>query len=267
MIRHSAAIFAALTASSFAAEVRSGNATAEWITTSANYQAGQPVYTALRLKIDPGWHTYWVNPGEGGMKASFKWQLPEGWKVDEPQYPVPIRFFTGDLPGFGYENEVILPVRVTPPAKSTEAADLSVKISWLTCDDSACVPGDAEVTLHLVPGEPAATDDDTAINSAIFQVPKTLQGAVLKVEEKESVLTLNLKVPPFPGFDATKCEVFPKSVSTVDDGKPIQFTHSEDGWTATATKSEYLEGPVKDLTIVLAGKGTPFPMELTWKSE
>ena len=63
--------FVSLCAVSVAA-VRSGKAEADWISESATYESGKPVRTALRLVLDPGWHTYWENPGEGGMKISAK---------------------------------------------------------------------------------------------------------------------------------------------------------------------------------------------------
>ena len=31
----------------------------------------------VKFRLDPGWHTYWINPGDSGEKASFEWKLPE----------------------------------------------------------------------------------------------------------------------------------------------------------------------------------------------
>ncbi|HSZ73974.1 MAG TPA: protein-disulfide reductase DsbD domain-containing protein, partial [Rhizomicrobium sp.] len=37
---------------------------------------GDTVTVALEEKIRPGWHTYWVNPGEAGAPTEIKWSLP-----------------------------------------------------------------------------------------------------------------------------------------------------------------------------------------------
>ena len=63
---------------------------------------GGEVMLAFVMRPEPGWHGYWVNPGVCGMALSAKWTLPEGWKAGELKQPVPKRFMTGDLPGFGY---------------------------------------------------------------------------------------------------------------------------------------------------------------------
>ena len=35
-------------------------------------QPGQPFWVALRLKMDPGWHTYWKNPGDSGLPTKIQ---------------------------------------------------------------------------------------------------------------------------------------------------------------------------------------------------
>ena len=42
-------------------------------------EAGGTITVGLYLKPDPGWHVYWVNPGDAGKGATVKWQLPEAW--------------------------------------------------------------------------------------------------------------------------------------------------------------------------------------------
>ena len=34
------------------------------IAETRNILPGQPFHLALRQQIEPGWHTYWINPGE-----------------------------------------------------------------------------------------------------------------------------------------------------------------------------------------------------------
>ncbi len=69
-----------------------GKASAEWLAGSI----GKEIRTVIRMKIDSGWHTYWENPGEGGLPLSIEIELPEGWKAAEISYPTPVRFMTGE---------------------------------------------------------------------------------------------------------------------------------------------------------------------------
>ncbi|MES2437825.1 MAG: protein-disulfide reductase DsbD domain-containing protein [Verrucomicrobiota bacterium] len=260
---HSALISAAMCSVSLAA-VRSGKAEADWISTSGTCEAGKPLQTAVRLALDEGWHTYWKNPGEGGMEISVKWELPEGWKAGELEQPVPKRFMTGGLPGFGYEGSVIFPVAFTPPAGFSGEAKLRGKISWLTCNDDSCVPGNADLELSLSAGPPAPTQDAATIAAALEKIPQPREnGAALTVEEKPKTLLLAIT-----GIElAENSEIFPATPQVVDAAADFKFSKAGDRWTAEVPKNEYATGPAKELTLVLAGKGGTAPVSLTWKAK
>lgn len=256
---------AALVASASATEaVKSGHAAAELLAASSTYRAAEPVQVAIRLKVDPDWHTYWVNPGEGGMKLGVEWKLPEGWTAGPIGWPVPVRFMTGNLPGFGYHGEVVLPVTLTPPAGASGEAKIAVKLDWLTCSDEACVPGDAEVILTLKEGEPTPAGGAAAIEQARALVPQVLQGLILSVTDAGKDLVLDLKVPG--DRDSAKFAVFPATPQMVDAGAKIVFEKKGDSWTATVPKSEYLEGTAKELELVLSGGGLDHPAAVIWRA-
>ncbi len=249
------------------AAVRSGKAAADWITASATVSGGAPVATGLRLAVDPGYHTYWENPGEGGMKISVKWELPPGWKAAEPTFPVPKRFVTGDLAGFGYEGTVVFPVSVTPPQNFSGKATLKAKFSWLTCDDSGCIPGNADLELTLTAGAPAPTRDIEVLDAALRRVPLTPPNRIsLKVAEKEKSLVLTIAGLANPNIDLATYEVFPATPQAIESAARIRFSRDGTSWTAEVPKSEYLSSPLRTLTLVLAGKSTDAPISLTWNS-
>ena len=77
---------------------------------------GQPLLVGLRLQMEPGWHTYWRNPGDSGLPTKVKWDLPEAFSAGPVQWPRPIRFHTGPLVSYGYEGEALLPVEVQVPS-------------------------------------------------------------------------------------------------------------------------------------------------------
>lgn len=256
---------AALSSIAVSAPVHSGHASADWINGTTAYKAGQSFQTGIRLVLDEGWHTYWKNPGEAGSKLKVNWTLPEGWTVSDLSFPVPIRFMTGELPGYGYEHEVILPVTVTPPAGATGAAALKANVSWLTCNDESCVPGKAELNLSVAEGVPAATPDTEKIAKSTALVPQPLPGAELTVKEQGTELQLFLKLPAGASTDPAAGEVYPATAQAVDHYKPFKFAKTEGGWSATATKNEYAEGPLKELVLVISNpQGTP--LTVVWKA-
>lgn len=266
MIAKSALIAASLCTVSLAA-VRSGKATADWITATKTCDGGMPVSTAIRLIVDEGYHTYWTNPGEGGMKISMKWELPTGWRASELAHPVPKRFMTGELAGFGYEGTVVLPVSVTPPADFSGSATLKGKLSWLTCNNEGCIPGDAELELKLEIGAPAATEDAKVIDAALRKIPIT-PGNQISLKVVENLKTLLLRIEGLTGksVDLAQYEVFPATPQVIDAATKIEFENDGSSWTAEVPKSEYATKAIPELTLVLAGKSDQAPISLTWKS-
>jgi DsbC/DsbD-like thiol-disulfide interchange protein len=247
------------------AGVRSGKAEAEWWSSSKTYTAGAPVQTAFRLALDTGWHTYWLNPGDGGMKISVTWELPAGWTADELEHPVPKRFKTGELAGFGYEGTVIFPVKLTPPAGISGPAKLKGKISWLTCNDDQCLPGKAELELTLDAGAPAATDEAKAIDHALKKIPRPSNETSLTVIEQPETLVLTLHpLTPRP-FGITDYEIFPATPQVINPAARIEFFKSGDSWSAEVPKSEYATQPIEKLALVLAGKSGQPPLTVCWQ--
>ena len=241
---------------------KSGHAELELLLGSKAYSPGTVVEAGIRLKIEEGWHSYWVNPGEGGMAPRVEWDLPEGWVAGPVLYPVPKRFMTGVLPGYGYEDEVVLPVFLTPGENSSGSAKVGVKVSWLTCNDDACVPGSATVTRELEAGVGDPTADATRIGEALKKVPQPLAGAGLEVEALEKAVRLEVTLPD--AVDPGGAEVFPATPGALDHGRKIKLTKAEGAWVAEVPLNEYADGPPQELEIVLAGGALKEPLLLKW---
>jgi DsbC/DsbD-like thiol-disulfide interchange protein len=266
MFTKSALILASLCTVSIAA-VRSGKATAEWITSASTCGAGSQVKTGIRLVVDEGYHSYWLNPGDGGMKISVKWELPTGWAAGDIEHPIPKRFMTGELHGFGYEGTVIFPVLLKSPAGFTGEAKLKGTVSWLTCDNKGCIPGEAALELALKSGIPAPTADAKMIDDALAKVPQPQQGWVhLGVTEKPKILALRIEAHLSRPLNLDEYEIFPATPRVIDAATKIQFTRHGADWLAEVPKSEYATTAISELTIVLAPKADQPPLSLMWKS-
>ncbi len=129
--------------------VKTEHVEARLVSETASAQPGKPVLVALDLRMADQWHTYWKNPGDSGLPTRIQWVLPEGWKAGEIQWPYPQLLPVGPLMNYGYEDEVMLLVELTPPAHAPSAsADIKAKAKWLVCKD-ICVPEEGELDLAL----------------------------------------------------------------------------------------------------------------------
>ena len=122
---------------------------------------GTPFKVAVRLQMDPRWHTYWMNPGDSGAPTEIRWKLPPGFEAGPIQWPHPQRIEVPPLVTFGYEGEAALIVPITPPRdlKIGERVTLAAHVSWLECEE-LCVPGEAPVSAVVQTG-PAVENDST----------------------------------------------------------------------------------------------------------
>ena len=143
----------------WAEPVRDKHVATELIAETTHVQPGQPFWLAIKLTMDPHWHTYWRNPGDSGLGTTVDWELPEGYAADPLIWPHPERIASGPLVSYGYENEVALLTLITPPAAET-ATSLAIraKAAWLMCEE-VCIPGNATLAL-TIPVRDAAPSAD-----------------------------------------------------------------------------------------------------------
>jgi thiol:disulfide interchange protein/DsbC/DsbD-like thiol-disulfide interchange protein len=112
---------------------------------------GGRVAALVDLKMEPGWHTYWKNPGASGMATKIEWQLPTNVTTAGSGWPVPKKFPPAEVTTYGYEDEVVLPA-ILEVASNSPPGQVKIKahVTWLECNE-VCIPGsaDVEATLHI----------------------------------------------------------------------------------------------------------------------
>jgi len=128
---------------------------------------------ALRVTLAPGWHTYWRAPGEAGIPPEFDWSASENLGAIAYHWPVPEIFEDNGITTLGYEQELVLPLEVTP-ASAGEDVVLSAHLLLGVCHD-ICMPMEAQVTLRLGDG----ADHDRRIDFALAQRPDSAEEAGL----------------------------------------------------------------------------------------
>jgi DsbC/DsbD-like thiol-disulfide interchange protein len=65
---------------------------------------GEAVTLAFSFTPKPGWHGYWLNPGDAGLPARAEWQLPLGAEVEPLRFPVPKTLVISGLMNYVYEG-------------------------------------------------------------------------------------------------------------------------------------------------------------------
>lgn len=126
---------------------------AELILDHVTLYPGRTGLLGVRLTMAPGWKTYWSNPGDAGAPTTLKVSVPEGWEVGPVLFPFPKKFDQFGSVGYGYENQVLLMVQITPPRHTSMGtlASIGVQVKWLACGDT-CVPGEADLQENLYIG-------------------------------------------------------------------------------------------------------------------
>jgi len=245
---------------------------------------GEPAPVGLRLRMTEHWHTYWKNPGDSGLPTRIKWELPQGWKAGEIQWPYPKPLPVGPLMNYGYEDEVVLLTDITPPASAKPGTyPVKAKAEWLVCKD-ICIPEKGELDLDLVvgTGEPAVnpryishferTRATLPAEAPGWKFESALQGGKLVVR----------MLPPAGATAPKAITFFPEREQVVEPAAPPKLTRegnaariemkladppptgvtvvkgvavSDDGWPGIARKAIQVEAPVSG-SIAPAAAGT-----------
>jgi len=120
---------------------------------------------ALRLRLAPGWKTFWRAPGDAGIPARFALEGSDNLVSLEPVWPTPDVFDVAGLRTLGYAGELVLPLRVTA-SDATAPIRLEGQVELGICRD-ICIPATLDVAALL----PADGAPDAAIRGALIDVP------------------------------------------------------------------------------------------------
>jgi DsbC/DsbD-like thiol-disulfide interchange protein len=121
----------------------------------------------IEIKLDPGWQTYWRDPGDSGVPPVFDFSGSENVKSVSVLWPAPERFPDGaGGNSIGYRNHVVLPLHVVP-AEVAKPTALRLKLEYDVCAN-ICIPVESNLVLNLS-GDGA---EDAAIERAEIRVPR-----------------------------------------------------------------------------------------------
>lgn len=160
--------------SSFAMALESRWASADYVQARLLSGAGgvgeeMRLPAALEIRLGEGWHSYWRMPGDGGLAPVFSWEGSENVETIDFAWPAPQRFEMVGLYSFGYEDHVILPLKITL-SQPGEATELKLQAQIMVCQE-ICVPQSLDLALTIPPGAATPTQAMKLIETAEGSLP------------------------------------------------------------------------------------------------
>lgn len=147
--------------------------TATLLTDLAAVEPGKSLRAGIYFKMEPGWHIYWKDPGDSGLPTKLSFELPQGYKASDIYWPRHEEFvMPGNIKINGYENEVLLWSDVQVPASATGVLKLKLKVSWLNCSATVCVPQRKTFEKDIALGKVVHSEDVSLFNTWATKVPK-----------------------------------------------------------------------------------------------
>jgi thiol:disulfide interchange protein DsbD len=226
---------------------------------SAALSPQHETWLGLHFVLEPGWHTYWVNPGDAGTRPKLTWTLPAGFQAGPISWPTPERLPVSKLIDYGYEKDVTLlvPIRGAATAKPAASATVSVQVSVVVCKD-LCIPGKAQVSLVLPVRAEAATPSRE--NAALFasargHLPKPLPaGWAVRIADSKDEFVLAAET----GKPSAHAFFFPLDESQIDNVAPQPVEAAAKGFRMRLKKSGELLKPAARLRGVLELDGAGY---------
>lgn len=212
---------------------------------------------ALRVKLAPGWKTYWRSPGDAGIPPEFGWAGSDNIRSVQFHWPRPDVFDFNGMQTIGYSRELILPVEIWP-TDASQPVKVSAQMDLGVCSD-ICVPAFLELGGDLIP---AGGKANPSIQTALRNRPENRREAGVR-DAHCSIsalatglrLTATMDLPPLG----------PKEAVVIETGAPgvwvTEASVTRNGTRLTATSD--LTGPDRqpfsldrsDITITVLSKG------------
>ena len=218
---------------------------------------GEPFTVGLRIGMDPHWHSYWENAGDAGMPTQIRWALPDGFAASAFSWPFPTRIAIEPLVNYGYEDEVVLLVEMTPPAEiAASSVTLGGLATWLICEE-ICLPAEEEVALTLPVAAPGTMAQHEPVGGALIdryrlRLPADSPAWAHAAARTDTGFVLLLQ--PGPGAEVAALQgahFFASTGQTIDHAAAQVLRETDDGFALSVRGSDYAAGPAERLQGVL----------------
>lgn len=148
---------------------------------------------ALVIEPQPGWVTYWKEPGDVGIPPSLTTPKGAAYAVTRVEFPVPKLLNAGGMRDVGYDAPVTLPFRLSGTEDGTPVT-LHVFIGVCL---NICIPFQADLT--VMPSDEAVMDETALLETARARLPEapsadfSVTGFTMQPDRKQ--LDVSLTIP------------------------------------------------------------------------
>ena len=225
------AVFAALPATA-ASSARAAHVSVRLVPQSTLPRPGTDDPIAIDISPAPGWHVYWLDPGDSGYAPALTWHLPTGVTAGAVEFPVPTMMTLSGIASNIHVGRTILLSHLRVPSNAPIGAPLRVALDLdlLTCSASMCVPQSLSLDTTLTPGDghvdPIAQSIFAAARAAL---PRAAAGpATYAVDGK----ALTVSIPTTRLADAQPVRLFFNQPGIADPGAAQQLRSGESAFVA-----------------------------------
>ena len=159
-------------------------------------EEGGRVAGGVEIVLEPGWYTYWRNPGEAGIPPVFDFAGSENVASIQVRYPAPERYDDGSSVSLIYREEIVFPLVVTP-IDAASPVTLNVEARYGICRE-ICIPMAAAATLTQPaspPADPLTEDRLQRFSARVPKEPEPGRFDVERVVSEGNSLLIDVRMP------------------------------------------------------------------------
>ena len=149
------------------------------------------LHGAIEIRLQPGWKTYWRDPGEAGVPPQIGIAGSDGIGAAEILYPAPEWVDDGYSVYAAYKHSVMLPLRLMATGDGASWR-LKAQVFAGICE-KICIPVQAD--LEVASGQGEIADDLVAAAFAALPSPAKPGLEVSTVEDRDGALTARAELP------------------------------------------------------------------------
>ena len=217
--------------------------------------AGGEVELAIDMRPAPGWHGYWLNPGDAGLPMDVQWRLPEGFSTGPLRYPVPTRLTVAGLMNYVFERDYAVLVRLKVPADAKGTIPIRADAHWLACTDKICVPEQGELSLDLPIG--SGTPNRTRFDAWRTELAQPIATVGHFAADGK---TLRVAIPLPASADVRDPYLFPVTDGVIDYEAPQSFRRAGD-WVVAELAMKKAPVRFAGVLATAGGRGLEFQAE------
>lgn len=208
---------------------------------------GDIVTVAIVMDPKPGWHDYWLNPGDAGTPLELEWKLPAGVTAGPIRAPVPETLIVSGFMNHIYKTRhaFLIDVKIPSNVRAGQKLDVKVDARWSACTDIVCVPEGGSLSIPVTIGDGTITTSQRArfdVWRAALPVPLDRQ-AVYAIDGKR----ISVAIPYPKSADAQNIWFFAKTENVLRYAAPQSARRTGNWLVVTGEIDEAFKGQIDGL--------------------